>query len=143
MPVVTITGPSGLTKDAKKQPIEGTLHVLTETYQMPDDRVYIHEVPAEHVGHTPLLKVTHGESWAVQSEPARIFVEVTAPPGLPIETKRKLMRGSRRSLGARTAARTSATCSFHSTSTRLRTLRPTGSFRPKTRTWHPSRQLCN
>jgi len=93
MPVVTITGPSGLTKDAKKQPIEGTLHVLTETYQMPDDRVYIHEVPAEHVGHTPLLKVTHGESWAVQSEPARIFVEVTAPPGLPIETKRKLMRG--------------------------------------------------
>jgi Phospholipid methyltransferase len=38
MPVVTITGPSGLTKDAKKQLIEGTLHVLTETYQMPDDR---------------------------------------------------------------------------------------------------------
>ena len=41
MPVVTIMGPSGLTKDAKKQLIEGTLHVLTETYQMPDDRVYI------------------------------------------------------------------------------------------------------
>jgi hypothetical protein len=27
MPVVTITGPSGLTKDAKKQLIEGALHV--------------------------------------------------------------------------------------------------------------------
>ena len=92
MPVVTITGPSGLTKDAKKQLIERTLHVLSETYQMPDDRVYIQEVPVENVGHTPLLEVTHGESWAVQSEPARIYVEVTAPPGLPIETKRKLMR---------------------------------------------------
>ena len=45
MPVVTITGPSGLTRDAKKQLIEGALHALTETYQMPDDRVYIHEVP--------------------------------------------------------------------------------------------------
>jgi 4-oxalocrotonate tautomerase family enzyme len=92
MPVVMITGPSGLTKDAKKQLIEGTLHVLTETYQMPDDRVYIHEVPAENVGHTPLLDVTGRESWAVQSEPARIFVEVCAPPGLPIEAKRKMMR---------------------------------------------------
>jgi phenylpyruvate tautomerase PptA (4-oxalocrotonate tautomerase family) len=92
MPVVTITGPSGLTKDAKKQLIEGTLHVLAETILLPDDRVYIHDVPVENVGHTPLLEITHGESWAVQSEPARIFVEVTAPPGLPIETKRKLMR---------------------------------------------------
>jgi len=92
MPVVMITGPSGLTKEAKKQLIEGTLHVLTETYQMPDDRVSIHEVPAENVGHTPLLDVTGHESWAVQSEPARIFVEVCAPPGLPIEAKRKMMR---------------------------------------------------
>ena len=93
MPVVTITGPSGLTKDAKRQLIEGTLHLLAETIFLPDDRVYIHDVPVENVGHTPLLEVTHGESWAIQSEPARIFVEVTAPPGLPIETKRKLMRG--------------------------------------------------
>jgi phenylpyruvate tautomerase PptA (4-oxalocrotonate tautomerase family) len=93
MPVVTITGPSGLTKVAKKELIEGILHVLAETIYLPDDRVYIHEVPVENVGHTPLLEVTHGESWAVQSEAARIFVEVTAPPGLPIETKRKLMRG--------------------------------------------------
>ena len=93
MPVVTITGPSGLTKDAKKQLIEETLRVMSDLiYPLPDDRVYIHEVPIENVGHTPLLEVTHGESWAVQSQPARIFVEVTAPPGLPIETKRKLMR---------------------------------------------------
>src|SRR5262245_26268042 len=93
MPVVTITGPSGLTKDAKKQLIEGTLHVLAEAIFLLDDRVYIHEVPVENVGHTPLLEVTRGEMWAIQSEPARIFVEVSAPPGLSIETKRKLMRG--------------------------------------------------
>src|SRR5262245_18081272 len=92
MSVVTITGPSGLTKDVKKQLIEGTVHVRAETIYLPDDRVYIHDVPVENVGHTPLLEVTHDESWAIQSEPARIFVEVTAPPGLPIETKRKLMR---------------------------------------------------
>jgi len=59
---------------------------------MPDDRVSIHEVPAENVGHTPLLDVTGCESWAVQSEPARIFVEVCAPPGLLIEAKRKMVR---------------------------------------------------
>jgi len=87
-----ITGPTGLSKRAKKELIERSLQILTETYQMPDDRVYIHEVPAENVGHTPLLEVTRGESWAVQSAPARIFVEVSAPPGLPIEDKRKLMR---------------------------------------------------
>src|SRR5262245_60281596 len=44
VPTVGITGPSRLTKNAKKQLIEGTLHVLTETYQVPDDRVYICEV---------------------------------------------------------------------------------------------------
>src|SRR5262247_4450599 len=93
MPVVTILGPSGLTRKAKKDLIEGALHVLNETYEMPDDRVYINEVVDENVGHTPVLEITHGEKWAVQSEPARIFVEVTAPPGFPIETKRKLMRG--------------------------------------------------
>jgi phenylpyruvate tautomerase PptA (4-oxalocrotonate tautomerase family) len=82
----------GLSKSAKKDLIEGTLHILTQTYPMPDDRVSIHEVPAENVGHTPLLEVTGGESWAVQSEPARMYVEVIAPPGLPIEAKRKLMR---------------------------------------------------
>src|SRR5262245_9338450 len=67
MPVVTITGPSGLTKGAKRQLIEGTLRILAETIFLPDDRVYIHEVPVENVGHTPLLEVTHGEAWAVQS----------------------------------------------------------------------------
>jgi phenylpyruvate tautomerase PptA (4-oxalocrotonate tautomerase family) len=93
MPVVTITGPSGLTKDVKKELIEGALHALNETYEMPDDRVYIHEVVDENVGHTPVLEVTRGDKWAVQSEPARIFVEVTGPAGLPIDRKRKLIRG--------------------------------------------------
>ena len=93
MPVVTILGPSGLTRKAKKELIEGALYVLNETYEMPDDRVYINEVADENVGHTPVLEVTRGEKWAVQSEPARIFVEVTGPAGLPIDRKRKLMRG--------------------------------------------------
>lgn len=93
MPVVTFLGPAGLTRKAKKELIEGALRVLAETYEMPDDRVYINEVPDENGGHTPVLKVTRGESWAVQSEPARIFVEVTGPAGLPIDRKRKLMRG--------------------------------------------------
>jgi phenylpyruvate tautomerase PptA (4-oxalocrotonate tautomerase family) len=92
MPVVSIKGPSGLNKSLKKELIEGALRTLSETYQMPDDRVYIEEIPTENVGHTPLLAVTGGEHWAVQSEPARIYVEICAPPGLPIEAKRKLMR---------------------------------------------------
>jgi phenylpyruvate tautomerase PptA (4-oxalocrotonate tautomerase family) len=92
MPVVSIKGPTGLNKSLKKELIEGTLRTLSETYQMPDDRVYIEEIPTENVGHTPLLAVTGGEHWAVQSEPARIYVEICAPPGLPIEAKRKLMR---------------------------------------------------
>src|SRR5262245_66584852 len=91
MPVVIITGPSGLTRDAKKQLIEGTLRVLTEVEEIPDNRVYIHEVPIENVGHTPVLEVTDGEKWAFQSEPARIFVEVVAPPGFTIDGRRKLM----------------------------------------------------
>jgi len=37
MPVITITRPSGLTKDARKQLIEETLHVLTETYHKVED----------------------------------------------------------------------------------------------------------
>ena len=93
MPVVIITGPPGLTREAKKELIEGTLRVLTQAEEIPDNRVYIHEVPVENVGHTPVLEVTDGEKWAVQSEPARIFVELVAPPGFPIDSKRKLMRG--------------------------------------------------
>ena len=92
MPVVAIKGPSGLGQKAKRELITGTLHVLSDIYQMPDDRVYLEEVPDENVGHTPLLAVTRGESWAVQSEPARIYVEVCAPPGLPLEAKRRLVR---------------------------------------------------
>src|SRR5215471_21024061 len=92
MPVTFIKGPTGLCKEAKKELIEGTLRALTDAYQMPDDRVYIDEVPSENVGHTPLLAVTHGEGWAVQSEPARIIIEIIAPPGIPIEAKRTLVR---------------------------------------------------
>src|SRR5262245_26819621 len=92
MPVVLIKGPTGLSKNAKKELIEGALRTLMEAYYLPDDRVYIEEVPSENVGHTPVLAVTTGDGWAVQSEPARIFVEIVAPPGAPLEAKRKLVR---------------------------------------------------
>jgi phenylpyruvate tautomerase PptA (4-oxalocrotonate tautomerase family) len=92
MPVVIIKGPAGLAKTAKRDLIEDTIRALAAAYHMPDDRVYIDEVPVENVGHTPLLDITGPESWAIQSEPARIFVEVCAPPGLPIEEKRRLIR---------------------------------------------------
>jgi phenylpyruvate tautomerase PptA (4-oxalocrotonate tautomerase family) len=92
MPVLSIKGPSGLSKSSKKELIEGALRTLEETYPMPDARVYIQEVPAENVGHTPILEVTKSDSWAVQTEPPRIYVEIVAPPGLPIEAKRKLVR---------------------------------------------------
>ena len=56
MPVTFIKGPTGLSKEGKKELIEGTLQALTNAYQMPDDRVYIDEVSFENVGHTPLLR---------------------------------------------------------------------------------------
>jgi phenylpyruvate tautomerase PptA (4-oxalocrotonate tautomerase family) len=92
MPVSRITGPTGLSNEAKKELIQGTLHALVKAFQMPDDRVYIREAPAENSGHTPVLAVTDGEGWKVQSEPARIYIEIIAPPGIPIEDKRVLVR---------------------------------------------------
>lgn len=92
MPVVSIKGPEGLDNRSKQELIEGTLRTLSRIYQMPDDRVYVEDVPTSNVGHTPLLAVTDGEDWEVQSEPARIFIEVVAPPGLPVEEKRNLVR---------------------------------------------------
>ena len=92
MPVMTIKGPPGLTKEAKKELIEGSLHAMVTAFEMPDDRVYILEVPPENVGHTPLLAITRGEGWAVQSEPARIVMDIIAPPGVPLDAKRTLVR---------------------------------------------------
>ena len=92
MPVMTIKGPPGLTKEAKKELIEGSLHAMVTAFEMPDDRVYILEVPSENVGHTPLLAITRGEGWAVQSEPARIIMDIIAPPGVPLDAKRTLVR---------------------------------------------------
>jgi phenylpyruvate tautomerase PptA (4-oxalocrotonate tautomerase family) len=92
MPITFIKGPTGLSKEAKKELIEATLRAMVKAYQIPDDRVYIDEVRPENIGHTPLLEVTNGEGWAVQTEPARIVFEVIAPPGIPIEAKRTLVR---------------------------------------------------
>src|SRR5262245_32345701 len=92
MPVITILGPSGLTRKAKKELIEGALHVLNETYEMPDDRVYINEVADENVGHTPVLEITRREMGrAVQAGPD--LRRGYCPAGLPIDRNRKSMRG--------------------------------------------------
>jgi phenylpyruvate tautomerase PptA (4-oxalocrotonate tautomerase family) len=92
MPVLTIKGPPGLSKDDKKELIERSLHAMVTAFEMPDDRVYILEIPTENTGHTQLLAITRGEGWAVQSEPARIIMEIIAPPGVPIEAKRTVVR---------------------------------------------------
>ena len=144
MPVVFIKGPSGLSKNSKKELIEATLRTLVETCQMPDDRVYIEEVSEENVGHTPLFEVTSGDSWAVQSEPPRIYVEVGAPPGLPIEAKRKLMRKltevAGRAYGRSNLRDVLVALDEHH---RQRTSRATGSCRRRIPTWHRSRPFSS
>jgi predicted component of type VI protein secretion system len=59
-------------------------------------------------------------------------VVITGPSGLTKDAKKQL--NSRKDL---------RDVLSHSTSTRWRTLRATGSFRPKTRTSPHSRRLCN
>jgi phenylpyruvate tautomerase PptA (4-oxalocrotonate tautomerase family) len=68
MPVSIITGPTGLSKEEKRELIEGSLRALAKESEMPDNRVYIHEVPSENVGHTPVLEVTYGKGWALVRE---------------------------------------------------------------------------
>src|SRR4029453_17785752 len=48
MPVLTIKGPPGLSKDDKKELIERSLHAMVTAFEMPDDRVYILEIPTPH-----------------------------------------------------------------------------------------------
>jgi phenylpyruvate tautomerase PptA (4-oxalocrotonate tautomerase family) len=87
MPVLFINGPSGVPIEAKKELVEKTIAALVDAYQMPDDRVYINEFPNEnggHTGHTHRVGLHH-------SDPVMPVCFVEAPPGIPIETKRKLI----------------------------------------------------
>lgn len=88
MPVLYIDGPSGLTKETKRQLIEEALQSLVTAYHMPDDRVYISEFALDEVGHTAYENST----MSIQSEPARIVCRIIAPPNLPIEAKRQLIK---------------------------------------------------
>ena len=89
MPVSFISGPAGLTNDAKGTLIRSVLRALVEAYQMPDDRVFINEFPITDTGHTG-----HGGggTFVAQSEPARPVCRIEAPPGLPLNERRKLMQ---------------------------------------------------
>jgi phenylpyruvate tautomerase PptA (4-oxalocrotonate tautomerase family) len=88
MPVCMIEGPSGLSKDSKKELMRKTLESLVNAYQMPDDRVFVKENFDENIGHT-----SHAENveYAVQSGKARPVCMIQAPQGLPLDAKRVLM----------------------------------------------------
>ena len=87
MPVCFIYGPGGLNENLKKELITESLEALVEAYQMPDDRVFISDYPLTNAGHTPQ---TPDQGWSVQSEPAKPVCRIDAPPGLPIEDRRRL-----------------------------------------------------
>jgi phenylpyruvate tautomerase PptA (4-oxalocrotonate tautomerase family) len=89
MPICFIEGPSGLTKNSKKELIEKTLNSLVKAYQMPDDRVFVKENAMLDTGHTHHSEIV---GTSVQSENARPVCIIQAPQGLPIEAKRTLMR---------------------------------------------------
>jgi phenylpyruvate tautomerase PptA (4-oxalocrotonate tautomerase family) len=88
MPICMIEGPSGLSKDSKKELMRKTLESLVKAYQMPDDRVFVKENPEENIGHT-----SHSENvdFIVQSGKARPICIIQAPQGLPLDAKRVLM----------------------------------------------------
>jgi phenylpyruvate tautomerase PptA (4-oxalocrotonate tautomerase family) len=89
MPVCLIEGPTGLGVNSKKELIQKVLDAMVEAYKMPDDRVYLNEYSIQNVGHTPL---SGSGEWSIQSEQARIVCSIIAPPGLPLDAKRKLFR---------------------------------------------------
>jgi len=89
MPVSFISGPAGLSQEAKGTLIRSVLHALVAAYQMPDDRVFITEFPVTDTGHTGQEGM---ETFLVQSRPARPVCRIDAPPGLPLDQRRKLMQ---------------------------------------------------
>lgn len=89
MPICVIEGPSGLAKNLKKELVRETLESLVKAYQMPDDRVFVKENVIENTGHT-----SHSgtEEYKVQTDNARPICMIQAPEGLPVDSKRVLMR---------------------------------------------------
>jgi phenylpyruvate tautomerase PptA (4-oxalocrotonate tautomerase family) len=90
MPVCFIEGPAGLSKESKKELIGKVLEIMVEAYQMPDDRVYLKDNALVDVGHT--VVDTEGIKFSIQTQPARIVCSLIAPPGLNLDTKRKMFR---------------------------------------------------
>src|SRR5687767_15178354 len=89
MPICTIEGPAGLSRQAREMLIRKTLTLLVDVYQMPDDRVFLNEYDISNVGHT-----THDGSDAllVQSHKARPMCTFHTPEGLAVEGRRRLVK---------------------------------------------------
>lgn len=88
MPICIVEGPAGLTPATKKELIGSLLNAMVAAYQMPDDRVFIHEHSLVNTGHTAL---SEGEADSIQLEPARPVCTFLTPPGLPMEARRVLV----------------------------------------------------
>jgi len=90
MPVCLIEGPAGLTHKTKGELITNVLHALVDAYKMVDDRVYINDYELSNVGHT--AHEMDAENWSIQSAAAKIVCSIIAPPGLKLDSKRKMFR---------------------------------------------------
>jgi phenylpyruvate tautomerase PptA (4-oxalocrotonate tautomerase family) len=90
MPVCFIEGPTGLSKESKKELIGKVLETMVEAYQMPDDRVYIKDHVLTDIGHT--IQDSNGIKLSIQTQPARVVCSLIAPPGLRLDAKRKMFR---------------------------------------------------
>lgn len=91
MPICIIEGPAGITPATKKELIGNLLNAMVAAYQMPDDRVFIHEHSLVDTGHTAM---SEGQQDSIQLEPARPVCTFLAPPGLPLNARRALVHAS-------------------------------------------------
>lgn len=80
MPIAYIDLQSGLSRDAKQRLVRDVTAAVHEAYPIPDTRVFLREWPPEQVG-------IEGELGA----PFRPVCDFVVPPGLPAESKRRLV----------------------------------------------------
>ena len=81
MPVAYLDLPSGLRVDTKKKLLKEVAEFIHNAYMIPDTRVFLREWPAEQIS-------IDGEL----GRPMRPICDFVVPPGLPVETKRELVK---------------------------------------------------
>src|SRR5215471_10178370 len=82
MPTAYIDLPSGLSADARKKLLQEVAEFIHDAYMIPDTRVLLREWTPEQVS-------IDGEL----GRPMRPICTFVVPPGLPVEGKRRLVRG--------------------------------------------------